>query len=101
MSKKTNGLPEMSFSILDVPGNVPSSAPLPEVVDPVPPSPVEKKPVKQATSAPGLRQRGLHLSDDVVIRLRITAMKRGISASKLADQVLRKHLPTLADILAA
>lgn len=109
MNKK-NGLPEMNFSILDVPNNAPvhETAALP----PAPPAqsaPAEnisnnatpKKPAKEATTGTKWKQRGLHLSDDVVIRLRISAMKKGLSASKLADQILRKHLPALADIVAA
>ena len=111
MSKKNNGLPEMNFSILDVPGNAPPAAPVHETaaLQPAPPAPTEnisniatlKKTAKETITETKWKQRGLHLSDDVVIRLRISAMRKGISASKLADQILRKHLPALADIVAA
>lgn len=103
MSKK-NGLPEMNFSVLDVPNNAPvhETAALPSApAENISNNATPKKPAKEATTGTKWKQRGLHLSDDVVIRLRISAMKKGVSASKLADQILRKNLPALADIVAA
>ena len=95
---KSNGLPEMVFHVMDTP------APVETVAAPAaPPAPAIRAPKakKDTTTAGNWKQRGLHLSDDVCIRLRIMAMKKGTSASKLADQILKKHLPALMEIVAA
>ena len=104
---KSNGLPEMVFSVLDTPAPVETVAAVPAPATPAPtpvPAPAAiraPKIKKETTTAGNWKQRGLHLSDDVCIRLRIMAMKKGTSASKLADQILKKHLPALMEIVAA
>jgi len=97
---KSNGLPEMIFHVMDTPAPVETVAP---VSAPAPAAPAIRAPKakKDTTTAGNWKQRGLHLSDDVCIRLRIMAMKKGTSASKLADQILKKHLPALMEIVAA
>ena len=96
---KTNGLPEMVFHVMDTPAPVETVA----APAPAPPAPAIRAPKakKDTNTAGNWKQRGLHLSDDVCIRLRIMAMKKGTSASKLADQILKKHLPALMEIVAA
>ncbi len=96
---KSNGLPEMVFHVMDTPAPVETVA----APAPAPPAPAIRAPKakKETTTAGNWKQRGLHLSDDVCIRLRIMAMKKGTSASKLADQILKKHLPALMEIVAA
>jgi len=92
MSKANNGLPEMVFSVMDTPA--PAALPPAAAIS-------APKAQKENNTAGKWKQRGLHLSDDVCIRLRIMAMRKGTSASKLADQILKKHLPALMEIVAA
>jgi hypothetical protein len=101
---KSNGLPEMVFHVMDTPAPVETVAAVPTpAAPPAPPAAAMRAPKakKETTTAGNWKQRGLHLSDDVCIRLRIMAMKKGTSASKLADQILKKHLPALMEIVAA
>ena len=100
---KSNGLPEMVFHVMDTPAPVETVAPAPVPAPVAPPPAAIRAPKikKETTTAGNWKQRGLHLSDDVCIRLRIMAMKKGTSASKLADQILKKHLPALMEIVAA
>lgn len=44
-----------------------------------------------AKKAP-MRQRGLHLEDGTILKLRIEALQRGMTASRLANQILSKAL---------
>jgi hypothetical protein len=102
---KSNGLPEMVFHVMDTPiapVETVAAAPTP-AAPPAPPAAAMRAPKakKETATAGNWKQRGLHLSDDVCIRLRIMAMKKGTSASKLADQILKKHLPALMEIVAA
>lgn len=97
MSKANNGLPEMVFSVMDTPAPVETIAAVPAPAAAI----RAPKAKKDTTTAGNWKQRGLHLSDDVCIRLRIMAMRKGTSASKLADQILKKHLPALMELVAA
>ena len=102
MSKANNGLPEMVFSVMDTPAPVETVAAVPAPAALPPAAAISAPKIKKETTSAGKwKQRGLHLSDDVCIRLRIMAMKKGTSASKLADQILKKHLPALIEIVAA
>lgn len=102
MSKANNGLPEMVFSVMDTPAPVETVAAVPSPAALPPAAAISAPKAKKDTPAAGnWKQRGLHLSDDVCIRLRIMAMRKGTSASKLADQILKKHLPALIEIVAA
>lgn len=90
----------MVFSVMDTPAPVETVAPALAALPPAAAIRAPKAP-KENNTGGKWKQRGLHLSDDVCIRLRIMAMKKGTSASKLADQILKKHLPALMEIVAA
>jgi len=55
------------------------------------PAPAPKRKATTAKKAP-MRQRGLHLEDGTILKLRIEALQRGITASRLANQILSKAL---------
>lgn len=55
------------------------------------PAPAPKRKPTTAKKAP-MRQRGLHLEDSVILKLRIEALQRGMTASRLANQILGKAL---------
>lgn len=55
------------------------------------PAPAPKRKATTAKKAP-MRQRGLHLEDDTILKLRIEALQRGMTASRLANQILSKAL---------
>ena len=54
-------------------------------------APAPKRKATTAKKAP-MRQRGLHLEDDTILKLRIEALQRGMTASRLANQILSKAL---------
>ena len=54
-------------------------------------APVPKRKTTTAKKAP-MRQRGLHLEDGTILKLRIEALQRGMTASRLANQILSKAL---------
>ena len=77
-----------------------SSAMVPPVVndsvesDPVTETNLIKKPrQKKAGSRAVLSKRGLHLSDNTIMRLTILALERKTSLSQIADQILQSNLP--------
>jgi len=77
-----------------------SSAMVPPVVndsvesDPVTETNLIKKPrQKKAGSRAILSKRGLHLSDNTIMRLTILALERKTSLSQIADQILQSNLP--------
>ena len=77
-----------------------SSAMVPPVIndsvesDPVTETNLVKKPSqKKAGSKAVLSKRGLHLSDNTVMRLTLLALERKTSLSQIADQILQSNLP--------
>ena len=77
-----------------------SSAMVPPMVndsvesDPVTETNLIKKPrQKKAGSRAVLSKRGLHLSDNTIMRLTILALERKTSLSQIADQILQSNLP--------
>ena len=54
-------------------------------------TPAPKRKTTTAKKAP-MRQRGLHLEDGTILKLRIEALQRGMTASRLANQILSKAL---------
>ena len=73
----------------------PEAIPTPEAiapaVDEVPASPPPKRRPTPAKKNP-MRQRGLHLEDGTILNLRMEALRRGITASRLANQIIQKAL---------
>jgi hypothetical protein len=62
--------------------------------DPVTETNLIKKPrQKKAGSRAVLSIRGLHLSDNTIMRLTILALERKTSLSQIADQILQSNLP--------
>jgi len=62
--------------------------------DPVTETNLIKKPrQKKADSRAVLSKRGLHLSDNTIMRLTILALERKTSLSQIADQILQSNLP--------
>jgi hypothetical protein len=55
------------------------------------PAPAPTRKATTAKKAP-MRQRGLHLEDGTILKLRIEALQRGMTASRLANQILSKAL---------
>ena len=55
------------------------------------PAPAPKRKATTAKKAP-MRQRGLHLEDATILKLRMEALQRGVTASRLANQILSKAL---------
>ena len=55
------------------------------------PAPAPKRKATTAKKAP-MRQRGLHLEVGTILKLRIEALQRGMTASRLANQILSKAL---------
>ena len=55
---------------------------------------IAQAPKRKATTAKKapMRQRGLHLEDGTILKLRIEALQRGMTASRLANQILSKAL---------
>ena len=75
-----------------------SSAMVPPVIndsvesDPVTETNLVKKPrQKKAGSKAVLSKRGLHLSDNTVMRLTLLALERKTSLSQIADQILQSN----------
>ena len=62
--------------------------------DPVTETNLIKKPrQKKSGSRAVLSKRGLHLSDNTIMRLTILALERKTSLSQIADQILQSNLP--------
>ena len=55
------------------------------------PAPAPKRKATTAKKTP-MRQRGLHLEDGTILKLRMEALQRGMTASRLANQILNKAL---------
>ena len=55
------------------------------------PAPAPKRKPTTAKKTP-MRQRGLHLEDGTILKLRMEALQRGVTASRLANQILSKAL---------
>jgi hypothetical protein len=100
MSKNKPALPNLSinFDPLALMMETPAPAPAPASTDltpglveetpaPAPAHKQEKKARKQSKGI-GLRQRGLWFSDETMLALRIAALKRGMTASRLADEII-------------
>lgn len=73
----------------------PEAIPTPEAIAPaVDEAPTPPQPKRRATPAKKspMRQRGLHLEDGTILKLRIEALHRGMTASRLANQIIQKAL---------
>ena len=101
MTKNKAVLPNMQWQPLPAfdPATIAASAPAPVDVDctttatdaiAVPEAAPKRKPTT-AKKAP-MRQRGLHLEDSTILKLRMEALQRGMTASRLANQILNKAL---------
>jgi len=103
MTKNKAVLPNMQWQPLPAfdPATIAASAPAPVDVDctttatdataaPAP-APAPKRKPTTAKKAP-MRQRGLHLEDSTILKLRTEALQRGMTASRLANQILNKAL---------
>lgn len=100
MTKDKPVLPNLQWQRLPVfdPNTIsaaPATQPEPEAiapaVDEVPASPQPKRRPTPAKKNP-MRQRGLHLEDGTILNLRMEALRRGITASRLANQIIQKAL---------
>lgn len=56
-------------------------------------SPIKKPRQKKTGSKAVLSKRGLHLSDNTIMRLTLLALERKTSLSQIADQILQSNLP--------
>jgi len=56
-------------------------------------NPIKKPRQKKTGSKAVLSKRGLHLSDNTIMRLTILALERKTSLSQIADQILQSNLP--------
>lgn len=65
----------------------PASEPIPEN------NPIKKTRQKKTGSKTVLSKRGLHLSDNTIMRLTLLALERKTSLSQIADQILQSNLP--------
>ena len=105
MTKNKAVLPNMQWQPIETfdPATIAAPAPAPAPVDvdctttatdatatPAP-APAPKRKATTAKKAP-MRQRGLHLEDGTILKLRIEALQRGMTASRLANQILNKAL---------
>ena len=102
MTKNKAVLPNMQWQPLPAfdPATIAAPAPAPVDVDctttsatdaiAVPAAAPKRKPTT-AKKAP-MRQRGLHLEDSTILKLRTEALQRGMTASILANQILNKAL---------
>ena len=105
MTKNKAVLPNMQWQPIEAfdPATIAAPAPAPAPVDvdctttatdatatPAP-APAPKRKATTAKKAP-MRQRGLHLEDGTILKLRIEALQRGMTASRLANQILSKAL---------
>lgn len=109
MTKNKPVLPNMTwqpiptFDPATIAAPAPLSAPAPAPVDvdctttatdatatPAP-APAPKRKTTTAKKSQ-MRQRGLHLEDATILKLRIEALQRGMTASRLANQILSKAL---------
>ena len=103
MTKNKAVLPNMQWQPIEAfdPATIAAPAPAPVDVDctttatdatetPAP-APAPKRKATTAKKAP-MRQRGLHLEDGTILKLRIEALQRGMTASRLANQILSKAL---------
>jgi len=105
MTKNKAVLPNMQWQPIETfdPATIAAPAPAPTPVDvdctttatdatatPAP-APAPKRKATTAKKAP-MRQRGLHLEDGTILKLRIEALQRGMTASRLANQILNKAL---------
>lgn len=54
---------------------------------------IKKTRQKKTGSKAVLSKRGLHLSDNTVLRLTLLALERKTSLSQIADQILQSNLP--------
>lgn len=105
MTKNKAVLPNMQWQPLPAfdPATIAAPAPAPvedgghEFVSTVLPATIEvpaaaaKRKHTTAKKAP-MRQRGLHLEDSTILKLRTEALQRGMTASRLANQILSKAL---------
>lgn len=53
----------------------------------------EPKQVSKSNKASSWRQRGLCLSEGIMLRLKLESLKTGKSLSEVADDCLNRHLP--------
>ena len=103
MTKNKPVLPNMTWQPIPTfdPATIAAPAPAPVDVDctttatdatetPAP-APAPKRKATTAKKSP-MRQRGLHLEDGTILKLRIEALQRGMTASRLANQILSKAL---------
>ena len=103
MTKNKAVLPNMQWQPIEAfdPATIAAPAPAPVDVDctttatdatatPAP-APAPKRKATTAKKAP-MRQRGLHLEDGTILKLRMEALQRGMTASRLANQILSKAL---------
>ena len=101
MTKNKAVLPNMQWQPIEAFDPATIAAPVPVDVDctttatdatatPAP-APAPKRKATTAKKAP-MRQRGLHLEDGTILKLRIEALQRGMTASRLANQILNKAL---------
>jgi len=88
-------LPNLSsdYDPLEAVRSAPAPAPQP-TPQPAQTQALALPPGKRRAKAKGaqMRQRGLHLTDETILSLRIAALKRGTTASRLADEILRKAI---------
>jgi len=105
MTKNKAVLPNMQWQPIETfdPATIAAPAPAPAPVDvdctttatdataaPTP-APAPKRKPTTAKKTP-MRQRGLHLEDGTILKLRMEALQRGMTASRLANQILNKAL---------
>ena len=107
MTKNKSVLPNLTWQPLPIfdPNTIsaaPATQPEPEAIPtaevklpavdeaPTPPQPKQRRPM--AVKKNPMRQRGLHLEDATILKLRIEALHQGMTASRLANQLLQKAL---------
>ena len=79
----------------------PASAPTVVSKESSTPEPIQSAPVVNAEKVhkvakpamPAWRQRGLCLSESIMMRLKLESLKTGKSLSEVVDDVLNRHLP--------
>ena len=76
----------------EAPAQIVESAGLDPAPDPVPVRQAKPKAKRQPAPRHGMRQRGLWLSDAVMMELRIAALRQGTTASRLADEFISAAL---------
>ena len=105
MTKNKAVLPNMQWQPLPAFDPATIAAPAPATIDVDCPNttatdvvtvaaPVAAAPKRKPTIAKKapMRQRGLHLEDSTILKLRTEALQRGVTASRLANQILSKAL---------